>query len=237
MMPNIRKVIMSELQNKKIQSRNFLESEASYDESLQLATTLDTVVTSSSGCTNINSISPAPISQMIPVCDSSVCSLNSDSDFDSNFEVPKPLVKKKSARDNTTWTALSWEQLAPSLQSLLPNSNGITYVITDFSVFPSEDFARAPSAAFEATIRLNVATADEGKAWISEMMDHSHCTYRHTKGQSAGMKRVLHKAEMHCQHQAKTLTPKQMKKAALARPKSSKKILLHNVREKNWLAF
>ena len=64
MMPNIRKVIMSELQNKKIQSRTFLESEASYDESLQLATTLDTVVTSSSGCTNINNIvSPAPISQ------------------------------------------------------------------------------------------------------------------------------------------------------------------------------
>lgn len=152
---------MSELQNKKIQSRNFLES---YDESLQLATTLDTVVTSSSGCTDINSIvSPAPISQMIPVCDSSVCSLNSDSDLDSNFEVPKPLVKKKSARDSTTWTALSWEQLAPSLQSLLPNS---TYVITDFSVLPSEDFAGAPSAAFEATIRLNVATADEGKACL-----------------------------------------------------------------------
>lgn len=167
MMPNIRKVIMSELQNKKIQSRNFLESEASYDESLQLATTLDTVVTSSSGCTDINSIvSPAPISQMIPVCDSSVCSLNSDSDLDSNFEVPKPLVKKKSARDSTTWTALSWEQLAPSLQSLLPNSNLITYVITDFSVLPSEDFAGAPSAAFEATIRLNVATADEGKACL-----------------------------------------------------------------------
>lgn len=55
------------------------------------------------------------------------------------------------------------------------------------------------------------------------MMDHSHCTYRLTKGRSAGTKRVLHKAEMHCQHQAKALTPKQMKKAALARPKSSKK--------------
>ncbi len=63
-------------------------------------------------------------------------------------------------------------------------------------------------------------------------MQHSKCTYRHSKGRAPGLKRVLYKCEMHCQHQLKPLTARQKQKAALARSKNSRKALLHNVRKK-----
>lgn len=46
------------------------------------------------------------------------------------------------------------------------------------------------------------------------------------------MKRVLYKAEMHCQHKRKKLTPKQQQKAAEAKSKNARKILTHDNREK-----
>ena len=64
------------------------------------------------------------------------------------------------------------------------------------------------------------------------MMQHSKCTYRHTRGRATKLKRVLHKVDMHCQHQKKQMTPKQKQKAALAHAKPIRKSLLHNTRNK-----
>lgn len=64
------------------------------------------------------------------------------------------------------------------------------------------------------------------------MMHHSKCTYRYTKGRSAGLKLVLIKAEMHCQHEQKKLTSKQKQVGDLARSKNAEKPLLHDIRNK-----
>ena len=64
------------------------------------------------------------------------------------------------------------------------------------------------------------------------MMKHSKCTYHHTRGRAPGLKRVLYKAEMHCQHKEKSLTLKQKQKAAEMKSKQSKKPLVQNIRRK-----
>ncbi len=64
------------------------------------------------------------------------------------------------------------------------------------------------------------------------MMKQSMCTYRHSKGRSPGLKRVLYKVEMHCQHRKKELTARQKEQAAKARAKNGRKILMHDVRQK-----
>ena len=65
------------------------------------------------------------------------------------------------------------------------------------------------------------------------MMQHSKSTYRHTRGRAGGLKRVLYKVDMHCQHQKKQMTPKQQHKASLAYAKPIRKTFLHDIRNKN----
>ena len=64
------------------------------------------------------------------------------------------------------------------------------------------------------------------------MMKHSKCTYRHSKGRSPGLKRVLYKVEMHCQHQKKKLSPRQREQATAAKAKNGEKSLMHELRRK-----
>ena len=64
------------------------------------------------------------------------------------------------------------------------------------------------------------------------MIQHSKCTYRHTRGRTPGLKRVVYKAEMHCQHQRKKPTPKQLQKSAAAKSRNSRKVLTHDTRAK-----
>ena len=60
---------------------------------------------------------------------------------------------------------------------------------------------------------------------------HSQCTYRYSTGRKAG-KRILYKAEMHCQHKLKDLTPKQKQKAANAKSKNARKVPTRENRQK-----
>ncbi len=80
-----------------------------------------------------------------------------------------------------------------ALRELLPLDDIYTYVVTDFS---------------------------SPRSWLTKMMVHSQCTYRHTRGRKPGLKRVLYKAEMHCQNQKKDPTLKQRHKSAEAKSKN-----------------
>lgn len=129
-------------------------------------------------------------------------------------------------------TARNWKDLNPSLRSLLPNIDAISYVIVSFKQLPTEDFCGAPEYAFESTIRVNVSNADDAKKWLQDMMKHSCCTYRHSKGRKPGLKRVLYKVEMHCQHKRKALTPCQTEKKVRSKAKNPRKVLTHELRQK-----
>ena len=119
-----------------------------------------------------------------------------------------------------------------ALQELLPLDDMYTYVITDFSPLPTEKFLGAPEFSYEATIRVNTTDEASARCWMAKMMTHSQCTYRHTRGRKPGLKRVLYKAEMHCQHQKKKLTLKQQQNSAEAKSKNSRKVLMHDNRQK-----
>ena len=168
----------------------------------------------------------------------------SDSDFE---DIPRPAIKRKKSKQSRTPLAditqnssnteascvpLAWKDLDVSLQSVLPNVEGITYVICELTSLSQEGFSGAPSHAFESTVRINLTTMEAAKNWLESMMKQSMCTYRHSKGRSPGLKRVLYKVEMHCQHQKKDLTVQQKEVAANARAKNGKKILMHDVRKK-----
>ena len=75
---------------------------------------------------------------------------------------------------------------------------------------------------------------DAGEEWLQKMMEHSKlkCTYRHTQGRAAGLKRMLYKIDMHYQHQKKQMVPKQQHKATLAHAKPVWKTFLHDTRNK-----
>lgn len=85
----------------------------------------------------------------------------------------------------------------------------ITYIVVDYKEPTKETFPGASQFTFESTIRINIMNAEDAKKWL-DSMQHSKCTYRHTRGRNPGLKRVLFKVEMHCQHQKKALTPKQV---------------------------
>ena len=134
--------------------------------------------------------------------------------------------------DECDKSAKSWNELSDCLRKLLPNEVGITYVVTDFSILPEEAFSGAPEYAYDSTIRVNISNVDRAKEWLQSLMKHSKWTYRHSKGRKPGLKRVLYKVEMHCQHKRKPLTPLQLQQKANARVKSSRKVLMHDLRQK-----
>ena len=68
--------------------------------------------------------------------------------------------------------------LDSSLQTVLPNEEGVTYVVTEFTALSTSTFSGAPDHAFEATIRINLNCKDAGEEWLQKMMQHSKSTYR-----------------------------------------------------------
>jgi len=105
---------------------------------------------------------------------------------------------------------VAWVNRSKPLQKLLPNESGTTYVITEMERFPTEKFLGAPAYADKATIRINITHPEKAQEWLQNMTKHSKCT----RGRASGLKQVLYKAEMHCQHKEKSLTLKQKQKAA-----------------------
>ena len=105
--------------------------------------------------------------------------------------------------NNEEAETLEWEHLHPALQTLLPPEQGLTYMVTDFTLLPSEDFPGAPEHSYEATVRINITEKESAQSWMQKMMEHSKCTYQHTRGRKPGLKRVIYKTELHCQHQRK----------------------------------
>ena len=109
------------------------------------------------------------------------------------------------------------------MKSFLPPNNQYSYEITKYKSLP---FYGAQKHAFEVTVRINATTEESAKLWLQKMMEHSLCTYRHTKGRTLGTTRILYKANMHCKK--KPLSQKQ--ESASRRAKNARSLLTHNVR-------
>jgi hypothetical protein len=232
----LREIIATELETCKLQDRHF---------KLNFPSKNDKRLVEHSPLADITNTQECDIQhQSTKSCQSKITKSNQnlqDTDTDSDFENDSrkygkvrinhaPALQEIDSENKPG--PLEWDHLDPSLKALLPSETGLTYVITELNHLPAENFPGAPEYSYEATVRINLTNKEAAQSWIQKMMQHSKCTYRHSKGRAPGLKRVLYKAEMHCQHQRKKLTPKQQQKASVAKSKNSKKVLTHEIRMK-----
>ena len=216
-MAQLRDVVATELENEQIQQNHFL-------------------VLHEGGQHDTSNINKSPKRSHTQI-------LSSDSDFE---DIHQPATKRKkhkqlrtpladitqNSSDTDNMALLKWKDLNVCMRYILPDVEGITYLVSELTTLPQEEFSGAPAHAFESTIRMNLTTAEAATKWLDSLMKQSMCTYRHSKGRSPGLKRVLYKVEMHCQHQKKQLTARQKQHAAYARANNGRKALMHDVRKK-----
>ncbi len=160
--------------------------------------------------------------------------LNHDIEDDNNdTDDNAPSSNNVPGTTSSSDQSLRWEQLPPDIQSVLPQDEEYSYVIQSHQTLDTQAFEGAPEFAFSATIRINLETPEAIDTWLKKMMDTSLCTYRVTRGGHKPVgKRVLCRHEMHCQHNRKPLTPKQIQLSANAKAKQQRKPLCTRVREK-----
>ncbi len=77
----------------------------------------------------------------------------------SDSDIRKPGTKRKKIKqlrgpladitqDSTNIVELAWKDLDVSLRNVLPDMEGVTYVVSELSSLPQENFSGAPSYAF-----------------------------------------------------------------------------------------
>lgn len=115
---------------------------------------------------------------------------------------------------------VSWDNLPPFLQPVIPSDEEYSYIIEDCNELPVKEFSGA-GIRFTATLRINLNNGKEAKDWVDKMCDQSKCTYRITRTYRPSLKRILWRTDMHCQHQRKPLSTKQLAAKALSKKKRS----------------
>ena len=220
-MPLLRNIIATELENNIIQDRNFLiSSQIAADQACDPCCKLEHHLDTDSD------------NQELEGCNKQIQCTTSTSAEILQEQEKAPAGDKECTNFRVSNEICEWEELNPALQSFIPPDDGFTYVITEFVSLSTESFPGSPKYAYKATVRINAVSADSAKSWMQKMMIHSRCTYRHTKGRQVGLKRVMYKALMHCQHKRKILSVKQQQISAEAKSKNSRKILIHDNRQK-----
>lgn len=68
------------------------------------------------------------------------------------------ITQKTSSTDNML--PLTWNDLDACLRCILPDMEGITYVVSELTSLSRDEFSGAPSHAFESTVRMNITTAE-----------------------------------------------------------------------------
>jgi len=102
--------------------------------------------------------------------------------------------------------------LQSSLQAVFPNDHQYSYVAESYKDLSLEKFTGTPEYALEAKVCIDIRNELDEKQWLSKLYVHSKYTFRHTRGvgNKTKGKRILYKVYLHCQHQRKPLTMKQI---------------------------
>ena len=94
---------------------------------------------------------------------------------------PKPLISLGLACPSSQRSSnlpMQWKDLNASLKQVLPPHEHYTYIIETYQE-GSKNQEDAPQ--FSAAIRINLQNEKEAREWITQMSNHSKCTYRVTK--------------------------------------------------------
>ena len=132
---------------------------------------------------------------------------SSNSDFEeqptNRGDTNKAASLSAQAKDEAEPLCLSWENLPPDVQSVLPSDEQYMSVLQSHQKLDSGSFEGAPEFVFSAVIHINLESKESTQTWLDEMMQASLCTYRVSRGYKCQGKHVLCKPDMHCQHSEK----------------------------------
>ena len=112
--------------------------------------------------------------------------LSSDCDFDVTQKITRKRKKRsvistiakhninsKGTSNNYETHPITWGQLPPDIQSVLPHDEEYTYVVQSHQTCTTKSFEGAPEFAFEALVRINLDDSEAVDKWLKKMMDAS----------------------------------------------------------------
>ncbi|RGB27025.1 hypothetical protein C1646_719632 [Rhizophagus diaphanus] len=118
----------------------------------------------------------------------------------SRLEIQKRLQQRLKTRTDTTSrpTPRTYQQLPNFLQQVLPDN--YTYIIKSYKELELETFSGAPTAAFDSTFYVNIASSEAIEEWRTAFHNKTGTIFRITRADKVkGIKVIYHK-DFHCRH-------------------------------------
>ncbi|CAG8608629.1 104_t:CDS:2 [Funneliformis mosseae] len=118
----------------------------------------------------------------------------------SRLEIQKRIQQRLKTRTDTTSrpTPRTYQQLPHFLQQVLPDN--YTYIIKSYKELELESFSGAPTAAFDSTFYVNIASSEAIEEWRSAFHNKTGTIFRITRADKVkGIKVIYHK-DFHCRH-------------------------------------
>ncbi|CAB5200042.1 hypothetical protein RhiirA5_501944 [Rhizophagus irregularis] len=118
----------------------------------------------------------------------------------SRLEIQKRLQQRLKTRTDTTSrpTPRTYQQLPNFLQQVLPDN--YTYIIKSYKELELETFPGAPTAAFDSTFYVNIASSEAIEEWRTAFHNKTGTIFRITRADKVkGIKVIYHK-DFHCRH-------------------------------------
>ncbi|RIB17928.1 hypothetical protein C2G38_1391578 [Gigaspora rosea] len=118
----------------------------------------------------------------------------------SKLELQKRLQHRLKSRTDTTSrpTPRTYDQLPNYLRQVLPDN--YTYIIKAYKEIELEKFDGAPTASFDSTFYVNIASTEAIEEWRSAFHNKTGTVFRITRADKVkGIKVIYHK-DFHCRH-------------------------------------
>ncbi|KAF0538396.1 hypothetical protein F8M41_007901 [Gigaspora margarita] len=125
---------------------------------------------------------------------------SSNDNLSSKLELQKRLQHRLKSRTDTTSrpTPRTYDQLPQYLRQVLPDN--YTYIIKSYKEIELEKFEGAPTAAFDSTFYVNIASTEAIEEWRSAFHNKTGTVFRITRADKVkGIKVIYHK-DFHCRH-------------------------------------
>ncbi|CAG8500225.1 1364_t:CDS:2 [Dentiscutata erythropus] len=126
--------------------------------------------------------------------------MSSNDNLSSRLELQKRLQHRLKSRTDTTSrpTPRTYDQLPQYLQQVLPDN--YTYIIKSYKEIDLEKIEGAPTAAFDSTFYVNIASTEAIEEWRSAFHNKTGTVFRITRADKVkGIKVIYHK-DFHCRH-------------------------------------
>ena len=84
------------------------------------------------------------------------------------YTIAKHNIHSKGTSNNYETHPITWEQLPPDIQSVLPHDEEYTYVVQSHQTCTTKSFEGAPEFAFEALVHINLDNSETVDKWLKK---------------------------------------------------------------------